>query len=429
MSGIRKKPSLGLTLDSSDSFPQVFTGSENITREKIYELLNSTNDICKEFGNRLNTIYNDTSYEICDSNIVGDVVYGSGAFASVHSHKTYDNIVIKISKMLHNTLDKSRHCAETNALNELVTYFLKTPEIVEKIKSIFSKIPKNINQIFEFKQCRLNPDDLPVNQYQLKKINGKLLSEMIIDDNIELLKIYFQLLYVVGICNLNGLFHNDLTVANIMVENNKSDILLNSMKFSIDGNNFMVTMNIKDAYIPLLIDFEIGYINNDDNVYPYEMSRVCEIFCEYSEIKSIVDNIKKICIRNVFDMNQLIRRSPMSIDKFAIENGYKLKYVDIIKIYHTLDKYVKLFDRFSGIDIRIYRNDIDITNENIDEIIDQILKPASDIMDGTEVALSGPHAVSHASYGIGLYGGNKMKRKYDKYMQKTINIINYINNL
>jgi tRNA A-37 threonylcarbamoyl transferase component Bud32 len=372
------------------------------TDQKIKEMLEHDQETCANFVTQLTKVRTDSKYNnVCVDNILTTDLIGKGKFGKIYNHADDDNVVIKRSQMIDEAMDNYKKCMESNALTELMEYFIHTPEMFEKIKIISEKAPKNINTIYSISQCKLNPiDDFPINQYYMKKIKGQTLQHFASVDSDNLLKIYLQLLYVIELCNINGLYHNDLTHANIMIEQSKEDNILDSMIFELNGNICKIVLTLTNTYIPVLIDFEIGYINNNINIYPFEINSICELFTRYSHMSDIVGKIRKINEVHLSQNSNLIRRSPHSVENYIPidQNGYMMKCLDSLKIYHKIHEHVKEMG-IPEINVKIIINSIDVTEETIENIILKM---------------------------INVSGGGLYEQKYNKYLAKNKNILKYI---
>lgn len=228
---------------------------------------------CKLIVQYIQNILEKKNYDLC-KNIPEYEKIGEGNYGIIY--KTSDeNIVYKKSKFFNKLLSIMNICDDySDYLSSMLYYILEIPNTIRHIKQILDKSPliKHFNLPISYKLCICDKDNyifdnkqykktLPQYEYLLPYVNG-------VDMNVFLSKykysyedffgIFIQLMYLTLYLNLNGIFHNDIHITNIMIKYNKDIIILRGLKIEESEIN----INLNCNYILVIIDFESAITTN-----------------------------------------------------------------------------------------------------------------------------------------------------------------------
>ena len=250
---------------------------------------NQYKPVCNIIQDLILDLEYDDTVNIMDENTINSMTFlGKGSFGKVYENTNGSpNKVIKLS----NILKKLNYYLNSDKISESMTdNFIKEFRNEQKQITNFSelkqKFPANITQIYDTKCALIENEPFPINMIIMEKINGIVLQHFLKTCNDKQFKhVVILLLQIFLYANLNGYFHNDINMHNIMVCN-------------------MIT--------PVLIDYSFSKKINKIGVYPIE----CYILL--NDIKNVVKNIN-------------IQNNPWFFDIFELFNKLNIKY----SIYET----------------------------------------------------------------------------------------------
>ena len=251
---------------------------------------------------------NNLNAKMCSCNGCKGKVLGKGRFSTIYEHKKYPNLVIKDSK-IYNRISKSKN----DNIDQMIEFLKEHEEELVKVKKFTDYVIKyyehNFVKYYSLKHdCKIenkkkslesstdsidsedsNDDEYLVNQMVLDKVNGVNIDEYMFDEE-DLLLILKQFIYIVTNLNINGCFHNDVKLKNMMVEK-RYDVDNLELKFinkeeNIFFNNLTLFKSLDKDYFPLLkfVDYSLSFVSNKKNLYfPLELLH----------IKNIMDSINK----------------------------------------------------------------------------------------------------------------------------------------
>jgi serine/threonine protein kinase len=143
-------------------------------------------------------------------------------------------------------------------------------------------LPNNYVKIFDIQTIFLNNYDFPLRLIYMEYVNGINMHKFIsMFDDMDYLTACFsiisQLLLALMYSNINGFFHNDLNLGNIMIKRVDNVTALN---FNIGNKHIILENKKKNAYIPVIIDYNFSKKIVFTNKYPIDCYIIFEYLCE-----------------------------------------------------------------------------------------------------------------------------------------------------
>lgn len=270
-------------------------------------IINSSNYDGKEYWKKLEKIRNKLvkKYDVTEScTLQKGPNDPSGAFGFVKLNYPQKGVISKQTDLL-TSINKDLAEYGTLTSKTVIKKIIRNLERLEDLCSLIDSQVKKINKLFpenstKFFTCKECTDGNILN-YHMKMEFGKgrplnkLLDGDLTDEDLK--KIELQLLYIGKTLNENNIYHNDFAPRNIMIDmNHKGKISFH--------NNSIYKLEIKDTYIPKLIDYDFigvkplyitGY-GDDINIYLNDMN---------TNNKTTMQELEDLWDKNIKELNKI----------------------------------------------------------------------------------------------------------------------------
>lgn len=312
----------------------------NINDQYEFEIEHEIHPMIEKYVDRFIDITNITNI---NNNIDIHSLIGYGKFGKVYVINVRNNsYIIKISnilnfindeyygdicytsdpdKLLNSMLDEHK-----NEIEQIITF--------ATLKNIFHN---NFIDIYNINNIKLHNDLFPSRLIEMEYVRGISLNKMKhseINKNI-LLQIYIILLYI----NLNGYFHNDINLSNIMIKH--TGYRLNPL-LKISYKKFRLPQS---KYSPVFIDYSFSKKIKNKNKFPIE----CYLFY-LSLQKYNIDILNSNKLNNYFNLmyNKYSLYTTPFVEKIMTNCGIfkKCDYEKLPTMYHH--DIINLIDILTG---------------------------------------------------------------------------------
>ena len=226
--------------------------------------------------------------------------------------------VVKISNMpscIQNKLNKKQiYATAMFDINRAIYENINVREY-SKFREIF---PYNIMDTY-YTETSLKNGKV-VNVQQLEKINGHTLKYMMKNNminDIQLLEIIIQLVYITLHTNLSGNYHNDITLCNIMI---KSDIFPKKITYApIKMADFSLKLNLKNfegIHIATLVDYGISLTNTGIKkiMEPFQVANIIKLeICNKLNLYPLSHQLCSYILQQSLNMIELTSRLELEL--------------------------------------------------------------------------------------------------------------------
>ena len=273
---------------------------------------------------------------------------------------------LKISNMptimIENLLSKQLPCS--TVMDNISTFENenKNSAMYAELKKQF---PDNIMDVYETSQCTDDNTNYYYNHQYIEKIEGITLKEYIKTASESLIvKIMFQLFYILIYANMHGYYHNDIKFNNLILKNNTEETIIHNQ---IIINNHTINLEIKNMnYTPVFIDFSNSVFINQTEINQYNIIEAVMILDKFKphisniQLRKLIETIIKETQYGIMLTDELSGRL-MSHDtlttEFELVNSTK-----IFSLFQEINKFLEQNDL--GIKCKIVRNSLEGGSDN-----------------------------------------------------------------
>ncbi len=282
-------------------------------------------------------------------NVCNESIYKSGQNANICNYDSTN--LIKISSTMKSSLHAENMAEACSRKIKMVDDVLNEQNNIEKFSELKNIFPLHILSSEHIEKC--NYTDLKddnkylTNIFKLEKINGITLTDFFTNnyDEQTFYYIIIQLFYVILYANINGYYHNDLNIDNIMIYFNN----INNLSYS-QLKNYKIT--ISDINLPIikLIDYSSSTFNkiNTTNCILdliYILYQMEKYFSDKSTlitelIECLNSNNKNTALKSSYGYDNEIYRLLLNEDLY--EKTFHFSEIEISNIFSFLkDKFTK----------------------------------------------------------------------------------------
>jgi serine/threonine protein kinase len=286
---------------------------------------------------------------------------GHGKFSTVSVYTPDSSKVIREAHGFH-YVSKFLNYDNENTIEQvenLVTDIQHEPVNMQVFFSLKEIFPLNIIQLFDHFTCK--NDQYYQNNYIMERVHGILLSDLVNTDIdlTDVIALFFQAYYITLYANTHGKFHNDLKPDNLMVSNEKYDIILEGLVLG----TIQISIKLRNVFILTFIDYGFAREINKTNSIPIETIPIVDMFsslinaCELNHVQNIFksdgangDNINHNMLQE-FDIfsHDLVELNLASWNKKCINLSphtlyFGMRKIDEIDIYSIVNAFQNFTD-------------------------------------------------------------------------------------
>lgn len=326
--------SIMLTIDIPDN--DEFDSQKSVKRQQIEHNLSVISATSNTLPEKKTTV----------EKIIGQSL-GKGKFGVISVYTPDATKIIKESY----SFDHIHDCLNTtddhmlDSIEHLISDVANEPDNVKHFSSLYEQFPKNILRLHDYFTCKNN--NYYQHNYVMDRVTGCTLNDYIKYVTIntsDQCAILVQVLYIILYANLSGLYHNDITSKNTMIDHDKSDLTLDCL---ILGKN-KITVEFKNIHIIKIIDYGLCRNTHKVQMFPIELYQVVNMFNNlFPENDMMLNNIFQYIYSyadELIDLNKTTwgpTCTNVSSNDFY-ENIKSLNDIDVINLIELLTNLCKL---------------------------------------------------------------------------------------
>jgi hypothetical protein len=290
-------------------------------------------------------------------NVCNQSIYKSGQNANICNYDSTN--LMKLSSMVKPALLAENMAEDCSRKIKMIDDIFNEENNIEKFSELKYVFPLHILSLKHIEKCNYidskDNNKYFTNIFKLEKINGITLTEFIRNhyDEKTFYFIIIQLFYVMLYANINGYYHNDLNIDNIMIYyNNINHLSYDQLK------NYKIT--ISDINLPIikLIDYSSSTYNkiNTTNCILdliYILYQIEKYFPDKSIITEIIEclnlNNKNIKLKSSYGFDTEIYR--LLLNESIYEKTYHYSEIEINNIFLFLQTKISRYNKNINIEI------------------------------------------------------------------------------
>ena len=307
-------------------------------------------------------------------NVCNQSIYKSGQNANICNYDSTN--LMKLSSMVKPALLAENMAEDCSRKIKMIDDIFNEEDNIKKFSELKDIFPQHILSLEHIEKCNYI-DSKDYNKYftnifKLEKINGITLTEFITNhyDEKTFYYIIIQLFYVMLYANINGYYHNDLNIDNVMIYyNNINHLSYEQLK------NYKITVGDINLPIIKLIDYSSSTYNkiNTTNCILdliYILYQIEKYFPDKSIITEIIEclnfNNKNINLKSSYGFDTEIYR--LLLNERIYEKSYHFSEIEINNIFLFLQTKIIRYNENINIENTNNTNKENVNNTNKENV-------------------------------------------------------------